>query len=301
METKTVDIWFGPGAQKGVFGAGVALGLQESMEAGEVEPSQIRAYGSSVGCLTTAFLATGNAGMGLQIFQQETSQLAMLSNLAPAVAARGVNGLLRVSKLSKSGIRVPNVLNLDHVFGVMEKRTPDIADQLRRSPLQAFAETVDRSGTFRYAELQSANDPLDEIRSALNFVPFTHLPETQWMDSAINGFGFAELLFSRARPLVVVLNTRPTTGSRTTLVDLTCAALSVDRQVGQLYLRRRKQRYAACQEMLNGDPNVLLITPPRIVKLNSSSAYEDVHKMGQQATRQIINFVNDRESRIATG
>lgn len=121
------------------------------------------------------------------------------------------------------------------------------------------------------------------------------------MDSAINGFGFAELLFSRARPLVVVLNTRPTTGSRTTLVDLTCAALSVDRQVGQLYLRRRKQRYAACQEMLNGDPNVLLITPPRIVKLNSPSTYEDVHKMGQQATRQIINFVSDRESRIATG
>ena len=301
METNAVDIWFGPGAQKGVFGAGVALGLQESMEAGEVEPSQIRAYGSSVGCLTTAFLATGNAGMGLQIFQQETSQLAMLSNLAPAVAARGVNGLLRVSKLSKSGIRVPNVLNLDHVFGVMEKRTPDIADQLRRSRMQAFAETVDRHGTFRYAELQSANDPLDEIRSALNFVPFTHLPDTQWMDSAINGFGFAELLFSRARPLVVVLNTRPTTGSRTTLVDLTCAALSVDRQVGQLYLRRRKQRYAACQEMLNGDPNVLLITPPRIVRLNSPSAYEDVHKMGQQATRQIIDFVNDTESRIATG
>ncbi len=288
-----IDVWFGPGAQKGVFGAGVALGLQESIDTGEVDASQFRLYGSSIGCLTAAFLASGNAGQGLQIFQEETRQLAVLSNLMPALAVRGVNGLIRVSRLTDAALRVPNVLNLDHVFGVMEKRTPDIVDQLRRSPMQAFAETVDRHGRFRYAELRSADKPLDEIRSALNFVPFTHLPETEWMDSAINGFGFADLLLSRARPLVVVLNTRPTTGSRTTLVDLTCAALSVDRQIGQLYLRRRKQRYAACQEMLNGDPNVLLTTPPRIVKLNSPSAYEDVHKMGREAAGQIVEFLRD--------
>ncbi len=300
-EAKSIDVWFGPGAQKGVFGAGVALGLQESIEAGEIDASQIRAYGSSVGCLTTAFLATGNAGLGLQIFQQETNQIALLSNLLPALAARSVNGLLRASRLSESALRVPNVLNLDHVFGVMQTRTPDIVDQLRSSPMQVFAETVDRSGNFRCAELRSADDPLEEIRSALNFVPFTHMPETEWMDSAINGFGFADLLLSRARPLVVVLNTKPTTGSRTTLVDLTCAALSVDYTIGQLYLRRRKQRHQACQHLLNGDPNVLLITPPRIVKLNSPTGYKDSHQMGCQAARQIITFLKAIDASAAPG
>ncbi len=212
METKPIDIWFGPGAQKGVFGAGVALGLQEALDSGEIDSSQIRLYGSSVGCLTVAFLATGNAGIGLQIFQEETRQLAKLPNLLPALAARSVNGMLRVSRLSQSGLRVPNVLNLDHVFGVMEKRTPEIADQLQRSPVTAFAETADRSGAFRFSKLQSADDPLDEIRSALNFVPFTHLPDTEGMDSAINGFGFADLL-SRSRTTPgchVEYRTRPT-------------------------------------------------------------------------------------------
>ena len=299
MVANAIDIWFGPGAQKGVFGAGVALGLQEALESGEIDAGQIRLYGSSVGCLTVAFLATGNAGMGLQIFQEETRQLANLPNLLPALAARSVNGMLRVSRLSNSGLRVPNVLNLDHVFGVMEKRTPEIAEQLQKSPVTAFAETVDRSGKFRFSELRSADDPLDEIRSALNFVPFTHLPDTEGMDSAINGFGFADLLHARERPLIVILNTGPTNGSRATMVDLTCAALSVDARIGQLYLRRRKQRHWACQQLQNGDPNLMLVTPPKIVRLNSPSAYQDVHRMGRQAARTIIDFVNGVDRRKA--
>ena len=108
---------------------------------------------------------------------------------------------------------MPNVLNLDHVFAVDGKADPEFADQLQRSPVTAFAETADRSGAFRFSKLQSADDPLDEMRSALNFVPFTDLPDTEGMDSAINGFGFADLLQARERPLVVILNTGPTNGS----------------------------------------------------------------------------------------
>ncbi len=87
MDARTTDIWFGPGAKKGVFGAGVALGLQQSMARREIDPSQFRLYGSSIGCLNAVFLATGNTDCGLSIFQEETQKLVTASNLVPATGA----------------------------------------------------------------------------------------------------------------------------------------------------------------------------------------------------------------------
>ena len=94
MDVRTTDIWFGPGAEKGVFGAGVALGLQESMARGQIDSSQFRLYGSSIGCLNAVFLATGNASCGLRIFQEETQKLVTASNLVPATGAVSSIGLL---------------------------------------------------------------------------------------------------------------------------------------------------------------------------------------------------------------
>jgi hypothetical protein len=300
MEDKAIDVWFGPGAEKGVFGAGVAHGLQESIESGELDASQIRSYGSSIGCLTAAFLASGNAGCGLQIFQEETRQLAVLSNLAPALAARIVNRLVSVTRLtkSKSLLPVPNVLNLDHVYEVMDRKTPNIATQLRDSSMQVFAETVDRNGKFRFTELRSAADPMQEIRHALHLFPFSHLPDSPWMDSGISGYGFIDLLRTEDRPLVVVLNAKPTTRPGYTLADLACAALSADFNIAQLYLRRRSNRHTACQHALQIDHNLLLIYPQQIIKLKDPSGYEASHTMGKQAARQIVTFLQGIESNV---
>lgn len=300
MEDKAIDVWFGPGAEKGVFGAGVALGLQQSIESGEVDPSQIRVYGSSIGCLTAAFLATGNAGCGLQIFQEETSQLAVVSNLVPSLAARTGNRLARATRLtkSKSLLPVPNVLNLKHVFAVMDRKTPDIVQQLRSSPMHVFTETVNRSGEFRFTELRTAADPRQELRHALHLFPFAHSPDSQWMDAGIGGYGFIDLLRSRERPLVVVLNAKPTTRPGYTLTDLFCAALSADINIAQLYLRRRGNRHAACQQALQTERNLLLVYPQQIVKLKDHSGFETSHGLGQQAARQIVVFLQGTESNV---
>jgi hypothetical protein len=300
MDDKPIDVWFGPGAEKGVFGAGVAHGLQDSIESGELDASQIRSYGSSIGCLTATFLATGNAGCGLQVFQEETRKLAVLSNLVPALTARAANRLARGTRLTKtkSFFPVPNVLNLDHIFEVMDRKTPNIATQLRDSSMQVFAETVDRNGKFRFTELRSAADPMQEIRHALHLFPFSHSPDSQWMDSGISGYGFIELLRLGERPLVVVLNAKPTTRPGYTLADLVCAALTADINIAQLYLRRRSNRHTACQHALQTNHNLLLIYPQQIIKLKDASGYKASHTMGKQAARQIVAFLQALDLRV---
>ncbi len=286
MDDKTTDIWFGPGAEKGVFGAGVAHGLHLSIAKKQLDASRIRLYGSSIGCLTAAFLSTGNTACGLKIFREETDKIITASNLVPAMGARIVNRIVRAR------LHVPSVLNLQHVFHVMARMTPQIADQLRRSPMPVFAETVDRHGKFRHAELGCADEPLREIRSALNYFPFSGRPESDLMDSVIKGYGFIELVRSGQRPLVVVLNAKPTTRSAAKLSDLACAALCADVRIARLYLRRRGNQVSACRHASGAGCSVLLISPPRVVKLKKPSDYETSHTLGIQAARRIVTFIN---------
>ena len=292
MSARTIDIWFGPGAAKGVFGAGVAHALQESIHRRELDASQIRLYGSSVGCLTAVFLATGNAACGLEIFQQETDKVVSTSNLVPALGARLVNRLASAAGGRASLVAVPSVLNLEHVFAVMARRTPNIVDQLRCSPTPIFAESVDRQGNFLHTELRSSKKPLQEIRHSLNYVPFAGASDSDLMDSVINGYGFIELVRSSQRPLVVVLNVRPTTRSRFTIGDLACAVLSADASIAQLYLRRRGNRRSACESAFQARPRVLIVSPPQIVNLARPSDFDAAHRLGQQAADRILNFVN---------
>ena len=292
MDARTTDIWFGPGAKKGVFGAGVALGLQESMARGEIDSSQFRLYGSSIGCLNAVFLATGNTGCGLSIFQEETQKLVTASNLVPATGARIINRLTHVSRLTASSVRVPSVLNLEHIFDVMASRTPDIVNQLRESPIPIFAESVDRDGRFQYAELRSSAEPLQEIRHALNFVPFTGQQDADRLDSVIKGYGFSELLRGGQGPLIVVLNAKPTSRRASTLSDLVCAALSGDRRIARLYLRSRGHRRAACRDACEADRDVFLISPPQKAKLTDPSGFQAVHQSGQLAAQRIVRFLN---------
>ena len=55
MHQRFADIWFGPGGLSGVFGAGVAYGLQQSFSQSEIDVAKVRLFGSSVGCLNAVF------------------------------------------------------------------------------------------------------------------------------------------------------------------------------------------------------------------------------------------------------
>ena len=292
MDEIAVDVWFGPGAEKGVFGAGVAAGLQEAIASGDLNGSQIRLYGSSIGCLTAAFLATGNANCGLQIFQEETQQLVSMRNLLPAIACRTFNRIGRAARRGESLVRVPAVLDLEHVFAVMARRTPQIAQQLACSPIPVFAETVDLLGRIRHVELSSADDPIEQIRCAVNYFPFTGPADLDQMDSVIKGYGFVDLLDASDRPLVIVLNAKPTAGSAIPLSDYLCAALSGDWRVAKLYLGRRSNRHSACQMAHQAAGRVLLISPPRIVKLTDTAGFKAAHGLGKESAKRIIDFLN---------
>jgi hypothetical protein len=188
-------------------------------------------------------------------------------------------------------VAVPSVLNLEHVFNVMADRTPQIVDQLRSSPTPVFAETVDRRGTFRFVELRTAEDPLGEIRHSLNYFPFTGETDLAMMDSVVKGYGFIELIDRARRPLVIVLNRRPTTRSRVTLRDLACAAICADTRVARLFLRRQSNQRSACESALQDGRRVLVVCPPRAVRLAGASDFELAHQRGQQAARQITDFL----------
>ena len=273
MHDESADIWFGPGAQKGVFGAGVAHGLHESIASGDLEASKLRLYGSSIGCLTAVFLATGNATCGLAIFREEANKLVSTVNLLPAVGARFVNRVAAAAGRTQAVVAVPSVLNLDHVFEVMAQRTPQIVDQLRCSPTPVFAETVDRRGGFRFVELRTAEDPLGEIRYSLNYFPFTGEAGSAMMDSVVKGYGFIELVHGGRRPLVIVLNRKPTTRSSVAVRDLACAAICGDARVARLFLRRQSNQRSACNSALQAGRRALVVSPPRALRLTDASDY----------------------------
>jgi hypothetical protein len=292
MDCDSADIWFGPGALKGVFGAGVAHGLHESIVSRDLDASKLRLYGSSIGCLTAVFLATGNATSGLGIFREEADKLVSPVNLLPAVGARFVNRVAVAAGRTQSVVAVPSVLNLEHVFNVMAQRTPRIVDQLRSSPIPVFAETVDRRGVFRFVELKTAEDPLGEIRHSLNYFPFTGETDLTVMDSVVKGYGFIELIHRGRRPLVIVLNRKPTTRSSVTVRDLACAAICGDTRVARLFLRRQSNQHSACQSAFQAGRRTLVVSPPRPIRLSAASDYEIAHELGRKAARQVIDFLN---------
>ena len=115
--------------------------------------------------------------------------------MLPSVAARMANRVARATGHSRPLCRVPNVLDVDHVFAVMGRRTPNIAAELRASPTPVFAECVDgRSGDFQHEHLQRSPEPLAAIRRSLNCFPFACLANSDAFDSGVRGYGFAQLL-----------------------------------------------------------------------------------------------------------
>jgi hypothetical protein len=287
-----IDIWFGPGALRGVFGAGVAYGLQESFDHGMVDAARLRLFGSSVGCLTAVYLATGNAGCGLDIFNTDTRPLIRKRNFVPALAARLINRFGRIAGRSTPIVPVPSVLNVAHVLTVMARRTPQLRDQLRTAPMPVFAEAVSSTGTIRHTELRSAEEPLAAISGALNAYPFTYMAEIPALDSAIQGYGFVELLRSGKRPLAVILNERAERRFTETLADAACAALCGDRTIARLYWHRQRNQRGAIQVARHQPQQVLLITPPRAFALRQATDFEQAHRAGKEAAYRVVEFIN---------
>lgn len=294
MRQQLIDIWFGPGAVHGVFGAGVALGLQEAIDGGGMDVSAVQLFGSSVGCLNALFLATGNAACGLDIFTEDTRELIMKRHLIPSVGARVLNRLAGSVRRGGALVPVPGVLNVAHVFKVLACRTPDIQDQIRHSPMPVFAETVHPSGQIKHVDLRMAPDPLAEVRSSLNAYPFTNLGTIESLDSAIVGYGFAELLRTSQRPLVIVLNTPPGQNATETLSDIACAALCGHRAIARMYLHRQRDRSAALKMARQRSGDTLLVTPPVRIGRRRTMDLQRVHHAGHKAAEEILQFVMHR-------
>ena len=291
-----IDIWFGPGGLKGVFGAGVALGLHDASRRGEMHlrGSSLRLFGSSVGCLNAVYLATGNAECGLPIYREDIAGLVKPQNLLPSVAARIVNCLS--AGVGRSNLATPrNVLDVDQVFEVMRHRTPEIVEQIRAALLPVFAEVVD-IGTceFRHINLCTSPAPLCAIRHALNCFPFSVCGDDRLFDSGIKGYGFLKLLpQDTGRRLVVILNEPPRFGSRDRWGEIAAAVLSARRYVTRLYVRRRATRRAAIRAALRRAGDVMLISPHRPLRLNRQSDFERVHAEGRTLAQRIVQFIRE--------
>ena len=196
MKPMGTDIWFGPGGLKGVFGAGVALGLQDADRRGDFDlgGNSLRLFGSSVGCLNAVYLATGNAACGLPIYREEIAGLVRPRNLLPSLAVRMAN-CLAAGVGRPRWAAPPSVLDIDHVFDVMRRRTPAVVQQIRAARLPVFAEAVDAgSSEFCHVDLRVSPAPLDSIGHALNCFPFSLSGDDRMFDSSIKGYGFLELL-----------------------------------------------------------------------------------------------------------
>jgi hypothetical protein len=283
-----MDIWFGPGALRGVFGAGVAWALQRAIDDGRLDPRRLRLYGSSVGCLNALYLATGNADCGLDVYREDVAQLIHPRRLLPSMTVRAGNRLR--AALGRGPRRVPPVLDVEHVFAVMRRRTPHIAEQLRESPTAVFAELLDRrSGQYRHQHLQSAADPLQIVRHALHCFPFAYLDDRDSLDSGIGGYGFPQLLETSATPLAIVLNEPPGAWFSGHVSGILSAAIAASPSVSRLYLRRQAACVRAVALARKKPADVLLLHPARPVQRNPRG-FLDAHAEGRQAAERILAF-----------
>lgn len=287
--TPSADIWFGPGGTRGVFGAGVAFGLQQCIEKREIGASSLRLYGSSVGCLTAAYLATGNTACGLSIFREDAASVVAATNLLPLFATTAVNRLGRLLGCSSPLIPIPQVLKVETVVAHMLRRTPGILAQLRRASVPVFAEYVDRrSGEFCHVDLRTADDPLYYIRGALNLVPFTTNGNIDLLDSNIKGYGFSQLLRQNSdRRIVAVLNQVPNRRLRNWICSRLWAVMSGDSRIARLYAHRDAAFFEAARstEVLD---RALLVTPDPSRKAKS---VEQSYEEGVAAARRVVDFV----------
>jgi hypothetical protein len=302
MKPTGTDIWFGPGGLRGVFGAGVALGLQEAERHGEIDLSDpaLRLFGSSVGCLNAVYLATGNAEHGLPIYRHEIAGMIKPANLLPSLAARLANRVAaQVGRRDRAA--PPSVLNVDHVFDVMRRRTPGIVEQIRAARLPVFAETLDLGrNEFCHVDLRQSPAPLRSIRHALNCFPFSLSGDDRMLDSSMKGYGFSELLEQgTGRRLVVVLNNPPQLRMRDRWGEVAAALLSARRSVASLYLRRPLTRRAALRAAITRSGRALLIFPRRPLCLKNRADFERVHADGLSLARQIVQFVQEPSARKA--
>lgn len=293
MNHQECDIWFGPGGLKGVFGAGVAAELQFAIQRGDIDPSKLRLFGSSVGCLTATYLATGNAENGIRVFLEDVQGLITPANLLPSLGARFANRVMRTAGGTQHAFRVPSVLNVDHALDVMMRRTPNVLSELRDAAMPAFAEYVHvRTGDFRHIDLQSSPQPLQVIRDSLSCFPFAWSRETDVLDAGIAGYGFLNLIRRGLRKLAVVLNSDPSPRMRDPLYGFASAVLAASGPISRLYLSRERNQRLAVQAAEQCTSRVVVIAPAGPTCLQNDSDFQRCYDEGRNAARRVIAFVH---------
>lgn len=296
MSGAEIDIWFGPGGMRGVFGAGVAEGLQEHLDRQACPPRGLRLFGSSIGSLNALFLATGNTGCGLSIFQEDTRLLLRYDHLWPAVAVRARNRLRRWFGTACEPLPVPPVVDIDHVLRVMQRRTPDILAQLQASPFPVHCEVFDgRERRYRHLDLRQTAEPLEALRCSMTCHPFyCNLKTPDWLDSGIHGPGFVELLRSQPpRRLVVVMNWHPTRRQlRYLAADVAAAAIAATPRMAEYYLAKQARWRRALTRLQQHPDRVLLIFPRDAAAVGTAQSLAAMHAEGRSAAERIWRFWN---------
>jgi hypothetical protein len=293
------DIWFGPGGLRGAFGAGLALQLEEFRNQGRISLRETRVFGSSVGCLNAVYLATGHAHCGMAIYEHDIHDLIHAENLLPSVRWRVANQFRRLSGRPDRCTLVPNVLNVDHVFRVMERRTPDVVEEIRRAATEVMAEVLEKStGAVKHISLRHAEDPLATIHGSLNYFPlYCASTNGQLLDPAIRGYGFDQLLDSAGgRKLVVILNEDPRRRcARELLADVGFAALSANAHVSLLFLLRLNRKVRALRRLESQAESALLLCPDGSERTAGSRPLQHLYQQGRQQAIQLVKFVENPE------
>jgi hypothetical protein len=283
-----VDVWFGPGGIQGAFGAGVARGLHRSMETGEVDSELLRLYGSSVGCLTASYLATGNTDCGLKIFKDDAKSVFSVRNLLPMIAASAINRMGNVVGRRNSLLPVPQVLKVDQAIDIMLRHTPHVVEQLRTATVPVYAEFVDRqSGKYCHLDLRTAADPMRWIRASINHVPFASNSDDRYVDSIVKGYGFWQLPDrGQNQYLVVVLNYAPGRDFATKISSRICAGLCRNSQVAKLYAQRSAQCGQALESISTKSGKLLIVSRPQSCRTIDKSFAE-----GISAASRVVEFL----------
>jgi predicted acylesterase/phospholipase RssA len=303
MNPPRCNLWFGPGGLRGVFGAGVAEGLERAMARGDLDPSRLRLFGSSIGCLNAAFLASGNTGCGLSIFEEETRHLLRYDNLLPSLVAR-LRNRLRLPRRGSAGplpmpdtLPVPAILDVDHVFRVMARRAPRIVQQLRDSPVPVYGEVVELpEGRYRHVNLGESGEPLEWIRCSLHCFPFYWDPaHARLLDSGIHGPGFVDLLRRYDDDLlVVILNTPPDKRKfRHLAANVLTAVLAASPQISRCYLGKHRRHALACRLAGREPGRVLLEYPKGQESARGNGGMSRLHALGLDAAERIVHFVRN--------
>jgi hypothetical protein len=144
-------------------------------------------------------------------------------------------------------------------------------------------------------DLRQVAEPLEALRCSLACYPFYCNPtNADWLDSAIHGPGFVDLLREeRQRRLVVVLNWHPAGRLlRYLAADVAAAAIAASPRIAECYLAKQARWRSALRKLRKHRQQVLLVYPADAKLQRTPQSVVATHAEGRSAAERIWRFWN---------